>query len=92
MGITITYSGRKRNLYTSKTKEKNYGQTGYKVSYSFVLAIGGQSLVLRVCSVHTIELQCIGVPTCIIHAACENKLRNEVTHLILDYFLYFSDF
>ena len=64
MNHIIQYSGRKRNLDTSKTKEKIYGQTGYNVSYSFVLAIGGQSLVL---------LQCIGVLTCIIHAICENK-------------------
>ena len=71
--VSVKYSGRKRNLDPSKTKEKNFGQTGYKVSYSFVLAIGGQSLVLRMCYVHTIKLQCIGVSTCIIHAACENK-------------------
>ena len=67
------YSGRKRNLDTSKTKEKNYGKTVCEVSYSFVLAIGGQSLVLRMFYVHTIKRQCILVSTCIIRVACENK-------------------
>ena len=67
------YSGRKRNLYTSKITKNIFGETGYKVSYSFVLAIGGRSIVLRMCYVHTMKLQCIGVPTFIIHAACKDN-------------------
>ena len=63
--------GAKENLTLLKRRKKFTAKQGIK--FHILLSLLSVGLVLRMSYVHTIKLHCIGVPTCIIHAACENK-------------------